>query len=481
MDWDNRPNPFKVYSSPDLETVPLPEPSAREVPALEALTARPESGRAPDLAALARLLTHGAGVIPHRTRGPFVFRTYAAAGALYPVEVYVVTGDIGDLAAGAYHFQPRSGSLTLLRPGDHHPHLVRATAEEDSVRTANLVIALTGIPWRTAWKYTERGYRHLFWDAGMILANLLALAASDGLAARVVLGFDDDEVEAVLGLDETREFPLCLLSIGSSEAVEAAPAPLESSPIPAEPLSRRDFEFPPINQVHDAGRLERPRVAQWRSGASDGHDGSSTARGESRRFAETDALEGVITRRGSARRFGPAPLPSEILTDTLSRAMSGIRTDYAPDGSALVEPFVIVNNVEGLEAGSYVWEGGELRPLQLGDFRREAGHLCLDQPLGATSGATIFLMTRLGWILERFDDRGYRAAQLEAGIVGGKIYLASYAHRFGATGLTFFDDEVGRFFLPRSRGLECMLVVAVGDSPRLKGRRLTVASPAGAP
>ena len=50
---------------------------------------------------------------------------------------------------------------------------------------------LTGIPWRTAWKYRDRGYRHLFWDSGAILANLLALAEAAALPARLLLGFVD--------------------------------------------------------------------------------------------------------------------------------------------------------------------------------------------------------------------------------------------------------------------------------------------------
>jgi hypothetical protein len=67
--------------------------------------------------------------------------------------------------------------------------------------------------------------------------------------------------------------------------------------------------------------------------------------------------------------------------------------------------------------------------------------------------------------------RGYRAAQLEAGIVAGRIYLGAYAYRFGATGLTFYDDEVTRFFSPDAAGKSCMLVVAVGESPRLRAGR----------
>jgi hypothetical protein len=104
------------------------------------------------------------------------FRNYASAGALYPVEVYLACADLPGLTAGVYHFDPRGPALTCLREGDHRAHLVRAAASEPAVARAPLVLVLTGLPWRTAWKYTERGYRHLFWDAGMIVTNLLALA-----------------------------------------------------------------------------------------------------------------------------------------------------------------------------------------------------------------------------------------------------------------------------------------------------------------
>jgi hypothetical protein len=76
-----------------------------------------------------------------------------------------------------------------------------------------------------------------------------------------------------------------------------------------------------------------------------------------------------------------------------------------------------------------------------------------------------------GHALGALGRRGYRAAQLEAGIVAGRIYLCAYADHFGATGLTFYDDEVTRFFSPDAEGKNCMLVVAVGDSPRLSRRR----------
>jgi SagB-type dehydrogenase family enzyme len=472
LDWDNRPFSFKVYT--DLERMSLPEdiPSL-DVPALEAIgvTSVLDPAPGPDLAALARLLVLGAGVhhtktfregeVPH-------FRNYASAGALYPVEVYVGCADLPGLPAGVYHFDPQGPTLTRLRGGDHRGHLVRAAAGEPAVARAPAVLVLTGIPWRTAWKYTERGYRHLFWDAGMILANVLALAASVRLPVRVVLGFADAEVSVLLGLEERREFPLCLVAIGTadSDVPPAAKAPEEVS-FRVLPFSRTEYVHQGILQANDAGGLDAPKEARtWRRSIGGDEEVEPTPPLSSN--AAPDSLEDVLRRRGSARIFAPGAIPATVLLTILERATVGIPTDYATGGARLVEPYLIANAVQGLDPGAYVFRDGVLRLLERGDFRREARFLCLEQELGATAAATHFLMADLPSTLDALGARGYRAAQLEAGIVAGRLYLGAYAYRFGATGLTFYDDPVTEFFSPDAAGKSCVLVTAIGESPRLR-------------
>ena len=75
-------------------------------------------------------------------------------------------------------------------------------------------------------------------------------------------------------------------------------------------------------------------------------------------------------------------------------------------------------------------------------------------------------MTNLNPILERFGNRGYRLAQLDASITAGKIYLAAYAQRLGASGLTFYDDQVSGFFSPHAEGKSVMFLVALGKRAR---------------
>ncbi len=141
---------------------------------------------------LERLLRLGAGVV--RRRRGYDFRTYSSAGALYPIEVYVATAD------GLFHFHPRDLGLRRLRDED-----VRG-----ALGGGEVVLALTGILLRTAWKYGARGYRHLFWDAGTMLANLLELTDRE---AQVTTGFVDDVVNDVLGVDGIDETALALLQL----------------------------------------------------------------------------------------------------------------------------------------------------------------------------------------------------------------------------------------------------------------------------
>ena len=100
--------------------------------------------------------------------------------------------------------------------------------------------------------------------------------------------------------------------------------------------------------------------------------------------------------------------------------------------------------------------------LKQGEFRAEAHHLGLEQHLPADACVDIFFLADLTLILERYGNRGYRAVQLEAGAIGGRTYLAAYAQHLGATGLTFFDDDVTNFFSPHAKGKSAIFLLAIG-------------------
>src|SRR6202165_278337 len=184
-----------------------------------------------------------------------------------------------------------------------------------------------------------------------------------------------------------------------------------------------------------------------------------------------DPIEQVILRRGSSRQFARTPISLAELSTILDRATRGIQTaSLNPFGSQLNHLYLIVHAVEGLEPGAYVFHRDRrvLECLKQGNFRDQAGYLGLEQQLPADAAVDIFFLADLRPILDRFGNRRYRTVQLEAGILGGKLYLAAYAQRLGATGLTFYDDDVTRFFSPHAEGNIAIFLVTVGKSDKLQ-------------
>src|SRR6202035_1002651 len=261
LDWANRPQPFKIY--PNLERLPLPrDVSQTGVAELSAISDALSSSRAdsvPDLQDLARILYFSAGITKQRGSpgGEIYFRAAACTGALYEIEVYIVTGDLAGLDAGVYHFNPADVSLPDLRKGDIRGNLAQATALEPAVAGAPVTIICTGTYWRNAWKYQARTYRHFGWDNGTLLANMLAVSAASVLPAKIVLGFVDAEVNRVLDLDTRREVSLCLVPIGRTSE-SSLPAPREAPSLGLEtiPLSQHEVEYPAMLEMHDASSLK---------------------------------------------------------------------------------------------------------------------------------------------------------------------------------------------------------------------------------
>ncbi len=481
LDWQNRPLPFKIYRS--LEPIALPSELSRSgVAALKAVaSAGAVAGRAsvPNLALLAGLLYYSAGITKKKRYpgGEILFRAASCTGALYHIDLYVICGDLPDLGAGVYHFGVHDFALRRLRRGDFRREVVRLTGGDTSVAAAPVIVACASTYWRNAWKYQARTYRHCFWDSGTILANLLVVAAAHGLAARVIMCFVDAGLSRLLGLDDRREGTMSLVALGRMPDLAAgAPPATEPLFLETEPLSQREVDYPAICQMHAASSLETPEeAASWRGGTPDGPPPEPT--GQLFRLRplledeapNTDTIEDVIRRRGSTREFAVEPITFGQLSTALHCATPGVDADFLePPGVALNDLYLIVNAIEGLPNGAYVYRRDReaLELLRAGNFRAEAGYLGLEQALPAAASADVFFLTDLPRVLHRFGNRGYRAAQLEAGIVGGKLYLAAYAQRLGATGLTFYDDDVTAFFSPHAAGKSVMFLVALGKPAR---------------
>lgn len=479
LDWANRPVPFKIY--PTLEPLPLP----REVrqTGVAALSAISESipSRAdvvPDLEAVAQVLYLSAGITRHRKYpgGEIYFRAAACTGALYEVELYVMCGELPNLEAGVYHFAPGVFGLQRLRAGDYRQALVEATGSEPAMAHAPLAILCTCTYWRNAWKYQARTYRHFGWDNGTMLANLLAVASALGLPAKVVCGFVDARVNRLVDVDANREVAFSLVALGHVSALPPQP-PSEAEPLSLEtvPPSRREVDYPLMREMHAASSLHSTEeVERWRGHAAQVSSPPPTGlMVQLQPFSDADIpcdpVEQVILRRGSSRKFARTPISLAQLSTILDRATRGVPADFLdPLASQLNQLYLIAHAVEGLDPGAYFFHRDRkvLELLKPADFRNQAGYLGLEQALAADAAVDIFFLADLQVILQGFGNRGYRAVQLEAGILGGKLYLGAYAQRLGATGLTFYDDDVVRFFSPHAEGKSAIFLVAVGKTAK---------------
>ena len=480
--WDpmNPPLPFKLYTNLEAVSLSLDGPPAGQ-PALSAIASTVKAGpdaRIPSLSTLSRVLHFSAGITKtlRRPTGALPFRAAACTGALFHVELYLVCGDLPGLEAGVYHYDPNGSSLDRLRAGDFRQAVADVAGGEPSVAAAPATLIYTDVTWRNACKYQAREYRHAFWDCGTILANTLALASAVDIPASVVAGFADDALGALLGLDPRRELPLAMLPLGFapdwSTPTSPAVSPLDLETLP---ISAHERDFPAIREMHAASSLAAgEEVASWRVNAPAHTMPPPTGRltqlaPHAERDTPSDSIERIIVRRGSTRRFSHEPITFSQLSTALHRATQAIPADFLkPTGTALNDIYLLVNAVDGLTSGSYVFHRGSrsLELLREGDFRRDAGFLGLNQALAADAAVNIFLMAKLDPLLERFGNRGYRVGQLDASITAGRLYIAAYAQGFGATGLTFFDDPVTNFFSPHAEGKSVMFLVALGHRAR---------------
>lgn len=141
------------------------------------------------------------------------FRSAPSAGALYPLELYLVAGSVEGLSQGVYRYRPSKHDLVLITSGDHSGPLTTAALGQRWVRRAPLVLVITGIYKRTTGKYGERGRRYVHMEVGHAAQNVYLQATARGLGTVMVGAFDDNEVQQALGLPANHE-PLGLMPVG---------------------------------------------------------------------------------------------------------------------------------------------------------------------------------------------------------------------------------------------------------------------------
>ncbi|MEL4304468.1 SagB/ThcOx family dehydrogenase [Methanococcoides sp. LMO-2] len=204
------PGADPVDPSPEIE---LPEPTIQsgfsiEQTLSERRSLRSYSGEALSLSDVSQLMWAAQGL----TLDNF-FRTAPSAGALYPLEVYLVVGNVDGMNAGVYRYVPSRHSIVKVLDGDKRDDLCRVSLSQPQIRDAAAVVVITAVYSRIMVKYGNRGVRYAHIEVGCAAENIYLQGMSLGIGTCAVGAFEDEKVAAILDLPVDEE-PLLLLPLG---------------------------------------------------------------------------------------------------------------------------------------------------------------------------------------------------------------------------------------------------------------------------
>jgi SagB-type dehydrogenase family enzyme len=461
LDWNTQPNPFRRYAGAPLLELPR-QPVAAERP----YAALYETGHAPvglSLESIGELARCAFGLSAWKSiRGTrWALRVNPSSGNLHPTEAYVVwRGEVYHYAADAH---------VLERRGAVDPAAWEAWAG------GALLVGLTSIHWREAWKYGERAYRYCQHDVGHAIAALRFSAARLGWRASLLPRWADSDVAALLGVDRDddagaaeREAPACLVAVAPGDpallrGLSAAPlvAALRAGEWrgTANVLSRGHVDWPVIDEV--------ARTAAYPGGDAFPGRAISSAPEPPVGGVEPGAptARAVILQRRSAVAFDPREsLPLETFLSMLRRLRPPAPPWDAIDCPPAVHLVLFVHRVDGLTPGIYVYlrepaAEAELRAAMRPDFLWESMHdlrllvptdvtwvanrLSCDQDIAGEAFFSVGMLARFEPSLAEHGDWMYRRLFWECGVIGQVLYLEAEAAGVRGTGIgCFYDDPV---------------------------------------
>jgi hypothetical protein len=341
-----------------------------------------------------------------RPYATWLFRAAGSAGGRFPLELYLAVPEGHDVPAGVHWYQPEAHALVQVGP-----------PPDGGVPT----VVVTGVPWRTGWRYRERGYRHVYWDAGTMLSQLLAVATSAGLEPSLFTRFPDAAVTSLVGADGIHEWPVAVVTLGGGTPAIVATGLATTGRVDAAPV-----EFPLETAAQRAGDMDI-LGDPW-----DQTDPVETP------ITDGPPLDTVVRSKGSTRLLDRTKGVSlDMFRTSMLAAMRGIGVHHV----------VAVHAVDGVAPGIYRWPESE--PRRAGDVRDELYRLAFEQELAQDAAFVTIGTADIGAL----DDRGYREAQLGAGIVEGRLHLLAYAMGAAASGMTFADSELESVIGERVDGL----------------------------
>ena len=484
LDWAQQPVPFKEYKigttidlKPYLDDRPIRQSASGTDPA--AYWQR-----------LSRLLFCSYGLTVRmmtRMSGEMVYlRAAPSAGGLYPAEVYLLSRGTPLLPAGLYTYQSQTHSLLRFWDSEVWKGLQDACFWHSSLDQTQLAIVVSAVFYRSAWRYEDRAYRRIFLDTGHLLGNLELAGAIHDFRPHLIGGFMDSAMNRLLYLDPEQESVTAVMALADRLEVREN-LPLAPTALP----STVQLDYPSIADgdllfyLHKATQIPEGSPSSAQAGQTalkpkptlQSESDTPTEPADKYNFPfclkvpmQTDSpivwgdrpspdssvrlweLENTIIKRRSTRAFNGAELSLkelQALLDFTYQPQNSLDQGLDPHPDyfdlSLIETFIAVSGVTGLEEGCYYYapKAQELRQIRFKNFRRELHRLCLGQNLGRDAAAVLFHTADLQKAVAQYGDRVYRYLHMDAGHLGQRLNLAAIRLGLGVSGIAgFFDDEV---------------------------------------
>ncbi len=478
MDWANQPTPFKQYRKllvepltpvtgfPDVSLWSIVSPS-KTIPESFAL----------DADRLARILYLTGGITARSRQGgqDFYFRSQASAGALYPTEIYMGVFEVDGIKPGVYHFGADHFGLTPLRqePMGHFPNDLGSAVQPK--RSPAVSFYLSGIFFKSAWKYRARAFRYVLLDTGHVLENLVLALASENIAFTCHYVFNDPIACDLIGLDTKREAGLVCLHAGVSQKMaspsSSKPAPLPPDIITAGRVSNAEVSYTEIVGAYRSGC--HPVVPEDRLVVSAGDIGVTCATWHAIGAGEPDdkpqPFAWSVLNRRSRRNFVKHSLDQDTFVQMLDLLCRAYGQSGYDDRFACLRLGFLTANIQGVESGFYLLDPEKRRYglVQSGHFIDSMTSVCLDQRWLAHTAIHFLLMANLKEVDARHGPRGYRYAMLNAGRLGQLIYLGATALGLGCCGIGALYDGEAQNLLGLNENSALLYLLATGPVKRL--------------
>jgi len=357
-----------------------------------------------------QLITLTAGLNAKKTYPgvEYYLRTNPSAGALYPIELYFQSRGVDGFEDGIYHYEANKDGATFLSTIESNNGIDSYIL--DDVKVEGFIFLFSSVYYRSSWKYKNRAFRYCLLDSGHMLGSLEASSYVSSKECRIIYAFKKDELNRLFNFEEKEFFLACaIVGAGHKDKIEKINFDLEYCD------GTNSFEQ---NKMVEQGYINSLKINEKKS------------QNKQPKFNfNKDVYTNTINQRRSIREF---------MCDAISKVefesiMDIVTQPIFNDCDEEVSIYCVINNVSNMEQGLY--KDGEY--LKTGNFRQQAGYLCLEQALGAQSGVTIFLTT---------TSQNYQQAYQKAGIIGHRFYLVCEYLGIGCSGIgAYYDDEVNEF------------------------------------